>query len=27
MATQQQLTEARDALHQLMTGKKAVKVQ
>jgi hypothetical protein len=27
MSTQQQLTEARNALHQLMTGTKAVKVQ
>ena len=27
MATQQQLDEAKSALHQLMTGKKAVKVQ
>ncbi|MCV6612009.1 MAG: gpW family protein [Amphritea sp.] len=27
MATQQQLTEARDALHQLIVGKKAVKIQ
>lgn len=27
MATQQQLDEARTALHQLMTGTKAVKVQ